>query len=232
MTNTKISIPAGLKALHSFDVYGVILNTEQLGEQSIAHFRQIAPLEQIPDDQTTKTIDDYRALIQGQPWTTGELKRGIIEAIKKPLAKYPDLKVNYQQAMYQDCLQTMDQLLNCNERVMLFSSLDAEWIKKELPSEIASRLTATYGQPKIKPEAWQQVEQIEFAKGNYLVSHTADELPELEAAIASGIFTQHNGRLIFVNRNNQITPAQARNAGIEYYVNDLREVPYTKLVRK
>ncbi len=233
MANEKhIIVLSGLKPTHSFDLYGPILNTEQLGEQSIEHFQQITEHEKISPEETTKIINDYRALLKGEPWTTGELKNGIIDAIKKPLAKYPDLKVNYQSGMYEDGLLVMKDILDCSEGVIIFSSKSADWLKVELPPYISERIGTIYGSPKLKPEAFIQVYNSELNHGHRVVTHTADETPELEAAVSSGIFSGHQGKLIFVNRNDQISCEQVMNLGIDYYVNDLREVPYSKFVRK
>ena len=62
--------------------------------------------------------------------------------------------------------------------------------------------------------------------------HTADELPEMEAAVESRLFSGTNGKTIFINRNNTVTREQARNAGIDRYEDKLTDVGYTTLIEK
>lgn len=225
-----IIVPSGLKPVHSLDLYGPILNTEQLGEQSIEYFRQIVEQEGISPEETIRIINDYRALLKGEPRTTGELKSGIIDAIKKPLAKHPHLKPDYQKGLQEDSLVVMNDILDAGEGVIIFSSKAADWLKVELPSNIAERVGNVYGSPKNKPEAFKQVYDAELSNGHRLVTHTADEMLELEVAVSSRLF--RDGKLIFINRNDQVSREQAISKGIDYYVNDLRDVSYSKLVRK
>ena len=66
--------------------------------------------------------------------------------------------------------------------------------------------------------------------GNHIVSHTADELPELVAAKKSGLF--HPDGLIYINRNDSNSSEQVKSEGIIRYVDDLRTVNYVTLTNK
>ena len=57
-----------------------------------------------------------------------------------------------------------------------------------------------------------------------MISHTADELPELVAANKSGLFPSRN--LVYVNRNESNSKEKVQNAGIDWYVEDVRDVDY------
>ena len=77
-----------------------------------------------------------------------------------------------------------------------------------------------------------KVGEEENSLGRRIVTHTADELPEMQAAVNSELFSGKRGKTIFVNRNNTISREQIVNEGIDYYVNSLREVGYTQLTQK
>jgi hypothetical protein len=59
-----------------------------------------------------------------------------------------------------------------------------------------------------------------------VVTHTADELPELLAA------RRHVPKLIYVNRNNSNARELVLRQGIQMYVENLREVPYSILSKQ
>ncbi len=227
----QIIVPSGLLPVHSFDLYGPIVDSEALGEQSIKFFEQIFKAEGISEEQAVQIISDYRALARGELWATGELKLPIINAIESPLKKYPELQPDYHAALQMDGLCVLIEILTYGEGASVFTSLHPDWLIKVLPEDIGSRINI-YADRKTKPEAFQRVYAAELAQNRRVVTHTADELPELEAAVQSGLFSGNNGRLIFVNRNDQVSESLARSRGIDFYVQDLKKVSYTQLVQK
>ncbi len=81
---------------------------------------------------------------------------------------------------------------------------------------------------KSNPHSFKEVCQKETRLGNRVVTHTADELPELMAARKSGLF--HENALVYVNRNNYNSKDSVTEEGIHCYVDDLRDVKYPALV--
>lgn len=226
-----IIVPSGLLPVHSFDLYGPLVDSEVLAEHDIRSFEQIFRIEGISEEQAVQIISDYRALARGELWATGEKKLPIVHALVGPLKKYPELQPDYKAALQMDGLYVLSEILTYGEGASVFTSLHPEWLIKVLPEDIGARINI-YADRKTKPEAFQKVYDAEMSKGRRVVTHTADELPELEAAVQSGLFSGNQGRLIFVNRNDSINESLARSKGIDFYVRDLRKVGYTQLTQK
>ena len=227
-----IIVPSGRKPVHSFDLYGVLVDGIALGEQSIRLFEQVAPADGISPDDVARVVADYRALGRGEPWATGERKVPIIDALEQPLRKHPELRPDYKATFQDDGLYVLRQILDAGEGIIVFSSKTPDWLRENLPEDIGTRVGHMYGDRKHLPEAFQRVYDAEQALGRQVVTHTADELPELQAAVASGLFEGNKGKLVFVNRNDSIRKDQALGAGIDLYVGDLREVGYTGLIQR
>lgn len=226
-----IIVPSGLLPVHSFDLYGPLIDSLILGEQSIRLFEQIARQEGISPEKAKEIIDNYRALLRGEPWATGEQKFGIMSALDGPLQKHPELQPDYKIALQVDGVAVLREILEAREGVLIFGSKLNEWIRWTLPDEMGKRINL-YADRKTKPEAFQRVYDAEMVKNRRVVTHTADELPELEAAVKTGLFTGDKGRLILVNRNDQVSEDVARSKGIDSYINDLRTIGYSSLVKR
>ncbi len=232
MTNPSyIFVPSGFQPVHSFDLYGPIVDALALAEQRIKHFEQIAALEGVSPEDASRIVSDFKALARGEPWATGERKISIFQALEQHIAKHPHLQPDYKAALQPDGLCVLNEILIYGEGVSVFTSAHPDWLIKVLPEDIGAKINI-YADRKTKPEAFQKVYDAEMAKGRRVVTHTADELPELEAAVQSGLFSGNKGRLIFVNRNDSINESLARSRGIDFYVDNLKKVSYTHLVQK
>ena len=228
----KIIVPSGLVPIHSFDMYGPIVDSWILGEEQVQLFQEAARREKFEPDSIEKIISDYRALNRGESWATGLKKPEIIDALKKPIDRHSDLQPNYQAALYADALDTIKDIVGAGERILIFSTRKQKWINDYLLPFVGEMEIPQYEGNKAKPETFQTAYEQELALGRRIVTHTADELPELEAAIASGIFSEKQGKTIFVNRNNTVSNEQAKVAGIDFCVRSPKEVPYSRLVSR
>ncbi len=227
-----IIVPPGLVPIHSFDMYGPIVDSWILGEEQVRLFQEVSRRENLNPSSVERIISDYRALNKGESWATGLKKPEIIDALKKPIDRHPDLQPNYQAALYADILDTFKNIVAVGERILIFSTRKQKWINDYLQPVIGEIEIPQYEGNKAKPETFQAAYEQELALGRRIVTHTADELPELEAAVASGIFSGEQGKTIFVDRNNTISNEQARAAGIDFYVSSPKEVPYSRLVSR
>ena len=118
------------------------------------------------------------------------------------------------------------------EQALIFSTKKQGWINEYLVPLLGEIEIPLYEGNKSEPETFAEVYQQEAALGRIIITHTADELPEMEAAVESRLFSGTNGKTIFINRNNTVTREQARNAGIDRYVDKLTDVGYTTLIEK
>lgn len=227
-----IIVPLGLMPIHSFDMYGPIVDSWILGEEQVQLFQEVVRRENLNPHFAEKAISDYRALTRGESWATGLKKPKIIDALKRPIDRHPDLKPNYQAALYADALDTFKDIISAGERILIFSTRKQTWINDYLQSVVGEVEVPQYEGNKAKLETFQAAYERELAWGRRIVTHTADELPELETAIASGIFSGEQGKTVFVNRNNIISPEQAKVVGINFYVSSPKEVPYSRLVSR
>ena len=231
-----IIVPSGLTPVHSFDLWGPVIDSVELGMQQLAFFKEVAAGE-LPPEEIEKLTSDYVALLRGEPWATqGDEKRRIAGAIKQYTAgKFEgDFSTTYQL----DGLQAMREIIDAGERVSIFSTMPVEGTIENLPEDIRERLVGVIyandletANSKSEASAYHEINDMLAGRKMRMVSHTADELPELEAAVQSGLFAGNQGLTVFVNRNDQVSPDLAKGKGIDLYVNDLGTIPYGSLVR-
>ena len=227
----KIIVPNGMTPVHSFDVWGVLIDANVLGARKVDAYKKLAQETGVDQEVVAQNVSDYNALLRGEPWTTGERKGPIIDGVEKPLIQaYGDIPIDYTGVFYDDALSTIRTILDAGEGVIVFSSKPAPWLKPNLTPDLAERIGEVYGDAKNKPEAFQRVVANENAKMRYPVSHTADELPELVAALKSGRFSQSG--LVYVNRNDSNTEAKVNEAGIKVYAPTLSAINYTSMSKK
>jgi hypothetical protein len=217
-----ILVRSGIHPVHSFDLYGVLLDANKLGEQKIACYEELAETQGVDPAVSALVIAEYRALMSGDPDFTGPRKDNIVEALSAPIEK-AGIELDYKGALLEDGIYAARQILDANERLIIFSSRDAPWLKTSLPEDIAGRMGAIYADDKSRPVAFERLIVKEAAMSGRVVTHTADELPELLAA------RRYVPNLIYVNRNDSNARDLVLRQGIQMYVENLREVPYNTL---
>src|SRR3989338_1231477 len=227
-----IIVPSGFKPIHSFDMFGVLVDSWKLGEEQVRLFKEVIQREELDQNVADKVIANYRALNRGEEWTTGSQKRAIIDAIKIPLERHADLQPDYLSTLYQEGIDVLREIYEAREQALIFSTKKQEWVTQHLAPLIGNVTIPLYEWNKIDPMEFLKVGEEENSLGRRIVTHTADELPEMQAAVKSELFSGKRGKTIFVNRNNTISREQIVNEGIDYYVNSLREVGYTQLTQK
>ena len=224
-----IMIKSGLTPVHSFDLWGVIIDSIAVSNRQISLYRQLAKDKDMDPEKAAKVIDDYEGLREGKDWATGDRKSDIIDALENPLT---EAKIEfYSSDMFlADGLFVLEQILDSDESALIFTSKPAEWLTKYLPESISTRLGKIYVASKNDPAVFVKIYEEELKSGRQVVTHTADEMPELVVAKKSGMF--QSGALTYVARNAGKTKEDVLAEGIDRFVTDLREVGYHRLVRK
>ncbi len=232
-----IVVPSGLTPAHSFDLWGPLVDQGILGAQKAGLFREAARRENIPKEVVRTTLDDYAALMRGDPSATGLRKRSIVAAIQGPIERHPDLLPDYGAALQSDAVAVLRDIYGAREGALIFSSRQQPEIYEPLAralgmdtTELQGTLPFYAGGKAESPEAFTHVMVEERKKRRRMVSHTADELPELAMAVASGWFSGNKGCLVYVDRGGPSTKEDVQKAGIDRYVQTLGEVGYTNLV--
>ena len=225
MTPMDILVRSGFQPVHSFDLYGVLVDADNLGAQKIARYEELAKVQGIDPAVSAEVVAEYRALLRGDPNLTGRRKGSVVDALSAPVEK-AGLELDYKGALLEDGVYAARQILGANERLIVFSSREAPWLKAILPGDIADRIGTIYTDNKSEPAAFERLVVKEAAMSGRVVSHTADELPELLAARG------YIPNLIYVNRNNSNPKEFVLNQGIRRYVENLCDVPYTTLSKQ
>lgn len=223
----KPAVSFDLKPMHSFDLWGVIVDQHTLGQQKIDIYEEIARKEKISEHEITRVTQNYRALLDGKPWATGPRKAEIIDALAAP-APSNEHQLCYDSCFIQDALEVIKEILEAGEGAIIFTSEPAPGLREQLVPKIGKRIGVVRHGNKTDPGSFKAVYDLERRFGNIIITHTADELPELIAARKSGLFQP--GALIYVNRNDSNSEKMVESEGIHRYVNDLRNVKYTTLV--
>jgi len=227
----KIIVPSGMTPVHSFDIWGVLIDANVLGGRKVDAYQRLAQEIGIEPEVIAQNVNDYNALLRGEAWATGERKGAIIDGVEKPLIDaHGKVAIDYTGVFYDDSLTTMRSILDAGEGVIVFSSKPAPWLKQNISPDLAERIGEIYAGAKNKPEAFRTVVEQERAINRYPVSHTADELPELKAALQSGLFSPSG--LIYINRNDSNSEQTVNDAGIKIYVPTLADIRYTSLSKR
>ena len=222
-----IFVRQGIVPVHSLDLWGPIVDAGKLGAIKIDAYREVRAGQGVSDQDAAKAIADYQGLLDGKDWATGKRKRSIIKGVEKVLED-ASVSIGYGQALQEDGVHVIREALDNGHGVIVFTSKAAEALRKGLPGDLGTRLGTIYDGGKTDPMEFRRVYETEQAMGRHVVSHTADELPELEAAVASGLF-QPQG-LIYVRRNDSKSRDEVLTAGVGQFVDDLRDVGYVDMV--
>ncbi|NQU98805.1 hypothetical protein HQ533_05020 [Candidatus Woesearchaeota archaeon] len=222
---TNIIISNGIVPVHSFDLWGPIVDATKLGRKALEDYIDIAKVTSIPVEEAAKAAKEYKMLIDGHPDATGARKGEIIDAVENVL-KANGISKDFGVALQEDGLYVLREILDAGEKAIIFSS--KPWDKYHLPEDIADRMGDVYDGGKTNPAEFVRVYNTEKGLGRMVVTHTADELPELIAATKTELFKSQG--LIYVDRNQSNTREQVLTAGIGQFVTDLKQVDYANLV--
>jgi len=219
-----IYIPNGTIATHSFDLWGVVVDQEKLGNIRLDQFRDLAQDQGMDEAVRDEAIRKYQGLLNGEAWAIAD-KSNCIDGVEK-LLKQAGFETPYNQAFLEDGLSAAHDILEAREGLIIFSSKMPEGLREQLPEDIGDRIGDFYEGDKREAADFARISEAEKKQGKTLVSHTADELHEL---LAARQFSSELG-LIYVNRNNSNTRDAVLAQGIDLFVDDLRTVSYTGMV--
>ena len=164
-----ILVSSGIHPVHSFDLYGVLLDADNLGEQKIAQYEELAKTQGIDPAVRAVVVAEYRALLRGDPNLTGRRKGNIVDALSTPIEK-AGIELDYKGALLEDAVCAARQILDAKERLIVFSSRDAPWLKASLPGDIAARMGDIYADNKSEPAAFERLIAKEAAMSGRVVS--------------------------------------------------------------
>ena len=226
---TNIIVPKEGIQVHCFDLYGTLVDQNIMGKKTLDAFKELVDM---PEEEKQKAIDDYNALSAGEDWAVvPEVKGRIIDAVRGPL-KASGFEESYVGGFYQDGLDVLDIILTHGQRAIVFNTRFNPAVGRDLPNGMGSRMgfyapdMLDTASAKSDPQSFQEVYDREAALGGRVISHSADELPELEAAVQSGLF---GANTVYVNRGNGKSEQEARSIGVEHYVRKLTEVQYVEM---
>ncbi|MFH1400794.1 MAG: HAD family hydrolase [Nanoarchaeota archaeon] len=236
MTN-RIMVPKGKTITHSFDLWGVIIDTGKMGPVKLRAYDMAAPALGLPDAEHAQAREDYEALCRGEAYARAN-KGPIIARVEGRIAEAEGsglISVDYDAAfpdvLMQDGVAALEKVLSLGYHPIIFSSGDAPWVRRNLPEGMGLHLGNIYSASKPDgksvPEAFDRVYAVEMGLDHQVVSHTEDDLGALVAAMASGHFSPQN--LVFVARNAKVSAEHVREAGIGQYTGDLREIDYASM---
>ena len=187
-------------SVHSFDVYGVIVNEEKAGRQIVDLFRETSQGD-LPEEIIEERVKDYQALLRkGQGALTR--KAEILNQVYS-YALERGAKVDLAKSLYPDALETFAGILEGGQQITILGS--KKFDTEALPKDIKERMTMNvYGGPKNNQGTFVHVANEIENLGGRLVSHSEDTLLELKTAESTGIIKPEN--LVQVVRNGAGSP--------------------------
>jgi len=231
LDNGFIFVPSGIQAVHCFDLYGTIIDSVKVSQRDVDFFNTIYQKHGLSSSEAELRGKEYMDLARNEPYATGPRKGEIIGKIESILNKEA-YEIRFKNMFLEDALYSMNKILDAGEGVIVFSSGEAPYLKVDLPEEISDRMGEVHGDPRKSkdPKAFTDLCKKEEQKNGRVISHTADQWPELSMALESGLFDEN--ALIYVNRDNMVTSKEVLEKGIGQYVSDLKQVGYVEMTKK
>lgn len=236
-----IVVKSGVKPVHGFDLWGTLVDQVVFGPRVIEAYSALASAGAGTDEekaQIAANIENYQGVLDGKDWATGARKKEFVDGVEEPLWQAyarGEASVNFQGALYADALEVMKDIVFSGEGVCIITTGDSFWIKKALKDAsliVGETMGEVYFGNKSKPEPFEAAALDILAKGGQLVSHTEDQLKGFAGLLASNL--KDKLCMVYVERADiaapLATPEQVKTAGIDFYVRDLRQVLYTKMM--
>lgn len=208
------------KEIHTFDVWGTFVNSFVLGAQKVAAMREIAAKQGISQEEIDRRATLYNDLIHGEDYAQAR-KMEAIELVENLVkGTTPD----YSNAWLPDGINAMEALLSKGHAVALFGSARDEDLWAHLPNGLNGYLTDFYAGKKADVATWVRVGQQISGQNLEWISHSADELPELEAAVKSRLVPV----TVMVERLGKDRLQKSIDLGISQYVFSLDFADYRR----
>ncbi|MFH1440251.1 MAG: hypothetical protein ABIG89_06790 [Candidatus Woesearchaeota archaeon] len=249
-----IYVPSGIQAVHAFDLWGTLVIQPALGPRVIEAFREVSEAEGIASESVDEVVRNYQAVLDGESWAAGSSKAKFVGDLEEPVWKaYAGNRVNvdFEGALYDDCLAVMDDIVRAGEGLCIITTGNSFWVPQALKAVnpyIGEKMGEVYFGNKSKPAPFDIAMKDITQKGGQLVSHTEDQIKGFnglfdtvramnatddEHLVHRKISTSSFGiTTVYIERANLASEEQVKSAGISMYVRDLRDVPYTSMVKK
>ena len=223
-----VIVRSGIKFVHSFDLWGTMVIQEVMGPRVLDAYAAL--MAEADQDKVQQNIANYQAILRGDKAALAN-KKQFVDAVEDPLWKAflkGEIDVPFNGAFYEDAIAVASDIVDAGEDICILTTGDSPWVPRALAS-ISDKLgnKTVYSGDKSKPQAYEAAAMHLAGKGACMLSHTEDQLKGLAGILASDL--KKSIKLVYVERANLATPDQVQATGIDYFVRDLREVPYTRL---
>ncbi|MDP2749484.1 MAG: hypothetical protein Q8O89_01470 [Nanoarchaeota archaeon] len=226
----RIIVPSGVKPVHSFDLWGVLVIQDVLGPRVISAYQTLMQGHE-SSEKIQENMRGYNGVLKGEK-TALARKKEFVDSVEDPLwDAYMKgiIDVNFDGAIYDDAISVMKEITEAGEGLCILTTGNSPWVKKAIAtidSLVGKNLIKVYSGNKALPEAYELAAQDLLAQKSRMVSHTEDQLKGLAGILQSEL--KKTVKLVYVERANLATPDEIAAAGIDLYVSDLRCVDYTK----
>ncbi|MBI2548752.1 hypothetical protein HYW21_05370 [Candidatus Woesearchaeota archaeon] len=229
-----IFVPNGIKPVHSFDLWGTLAIQEVLGPRVLEAYKQLMTGQDTPE-RVAQNMINYDGVLRGDKKAL-ENKKAYVDTVEDPLWNTylrGEVDVNFDGALYQDALTAMDQIAEAGEGLCILTTGTSPWVKKAVASvnpRVGEVLGKVYSGNKASPGVYEAAAEDLKRMQSQMVSHTEDQLKGLAGILQSELRNQVG--LVYVERVGLATADEVLSQGIDHYVTDLAEVPYTTFVRR
>ncbi len=228
--NPRIHVPSGTQPVHSFDLWGVIVVQSVLGPRVLDAYQRLREGNEDPESIAEK-VRNYQGVLAGDK-TALQNKKANVDAVEDPLwAAYrrDEIDVDFDGAIYEDALATMDDIVQAREGLCITTTGNSPWVRQALASLnplVGERLGKTYSGNKAQPEVFESTFADLASQGQQMISHTEDQMKGLAGLLNCSI--REGVNIVYVERTNLTTEEEVRQAGVDVYTRDLRDVQYTQ----
>ncbi len=213
--------------VHSFDLWGVLVQQDVLGPRVLDAYRSL-----LDGREAVETIEQhcagYQGVLEGRPEALAR-KKEHVDTVEDPLWDAylkGHCTVDFTGAFYADALDVLGDITRSRERFSILTTGNSPWVRKAVSSlnpEAGENLVDVFSGNKTQAEAYESTARALAGRGLRMVSHTEDQLKGLAGILASPLRSRL--MLVYVERAGLATEEEVRVQGIRY-VTDLRDVHY------
>ena len=223
-----IHLSSELKPVHSFDLWGTLVNQEILGFRVLQAYRQLMNLHSLDQVVIEKNVCHYESILTQNGDFLSQNKKQIVNIIENPVwsaYRRGEIDISFDNAFYEDALAVLTDIVEAEEGICILTTGESPWVQRALRAQIPFFEhidVPVYFGDKTKPETYDAA-ALGLSKRNLrMVSHTEDTMTGFVGLLNSRL--NRTVMKTYVDRVGH-TPETLLCLGIDY-VTDLRDVSY------
>ncbi len=223
-----------LKPVHSFDLWGTLVNQEILGSRVLQAYKGLMNFGSFDKKGAERNICAYESILTQKGDFLSQNKKQIVNIIENPVwIAYAggEVEISFEDVFYDDALETLEYIVKAHERVCILTTGESPWVQRALRAQISLFKDVdipVYFGDKTQPETYDAAALNLSKRKLKMVSHTEDTMAGFVGLLKSRL--NRTVMKTYVDRADY-APETLLSLGIDY-VRDLRDVSYIQTQKK